>query len=81
MIGSFKHRGLKRLYARGGRSGVRPDLVGTVEEILTVLDKAATPQALNLPGYRLHPLKGEVAPSSKRNVMRQLARTVKDHNP
>jgi len=31
-----------------------------VEEILTVLDKAATPQALNLPGYRLHPLKGEL---------------------
>ena len=60
MIRSFKHRGLKRLYERGDRSGIRPDLVGTVEEILTVLDKAATPQALNLPGYRLHPLKGEL---------------------
>ena len=60
MIGSFKHRGLKRLYERDDRSGIRPDLVGTVQEILTVLDDAATPQDLNLPGYRLHPLKGEL---------------------
>jgi proteic killer suppression protein len=60
MIGSFKHRGLKRLYERDDRSGIRPDLVNTVQEILTVLDDAATPQDLNLPGYRLHPLKGEL---------------------
>ena len=58
MIRSFKHRGLKRLHERDDRSGIRPDLVDTVQEILTVLDEAATPQALNLPGYRLHPLKG-----------------------
>ena len=32
----------------------------TVQEILTVLDDAATPQALNLPGYRLDPLKGDL---------------------
>jgi toxin HigB-1 len=60
MVRSFKHRGLKRLYERGDRSGIRPDLVDTVQEILTVLDKAVTPQALNLPCYRLHPLKGEL---------------------
>jgi toxin HigB-1 len=60
MIRSFKHRGLKRLYERGDRSGIRPDLVDTVQEILTVLDNAATPQELNLPGYRLHPLKGDL---------------------
>jgi proteic killer suppression protein len=60
MIRSFKHRGLKRLYERGDRSGIRPDLVDTVQEILTVLDEATTPQALNLPGYRLHLLKGDL---------------------
>ena len=59
MIRSFKHRGLKRLYERGDRS-VRPDLLETVERILTVLDNAATPQALNIPRYRLHQLKGEL---------------------
>ena len=58
MIKNFKHRGLKRLYERDDRSGIRPDLVDTVEEILTILDSADSPQALNLPGYRLHALKG-----------------------
>jgi proteic killer suppression protein len=40
-------------------SGIRPDLLEAVEDILGRLDRAATPQALNLPGYRLHPLKGD----------------------
>jgi proteic killer suppression protein len=60
MIRSLKHRGLKRLFERDDRSGIRSDLVDTVQEILTVLDDAATPQELNLPGYRLHPLKGDL---------------------
>jgi len=60
MIRSFKHRGLKRLFERDDRSGIRPDLVDTVQEILTVLDDAATPRELHLPGYRLHPLKGDL---------------------
>jgi toxin HigB-1 len=60
VIQSFKHRGLKRLYERGDRSGIRPDLVEAVERILTVLDSATEPQALDLPRYRLHPLKGEL---------------------
>ena len=60
VIRSFKHRGLKRLYVDGDARGVRPDLVDTVERILTVLDNAVTLQALNIPRYRLHPLKGEL---------------------
>ena len=60
MIRSFKHRGLKRLYERDDRSGIRPDLLDTVERILTVLDDATTPQALDIPRYRLHSLKGEM---------------------
>ena len=60
MIRSLRHRGLKRLFERDDRSGIRPDLVDTVQEILTVLDDAATPQEMNLPGYRLHPLKGDL---------------------
>jgi len=60
MIRSFTHRGLKRLYERGDRSGIRPDLVEMVERIMTVLDAAATPRALDIPRYRLHPLKGDL---------------------
>jgi proteic killer suppression protein len=32
----------------------------TVERILTILDAATTPQALDIPRYRLHPLKGDL---------------------
>ena len=60
MIRSFKHRGLKRLYERDDRSGIRPDILETVERIMTVLDTATTPQALDIPRYRLHPLKGDL---------------------
>ena len=60
MIRSFQHRGLKRLHERGDRSGIRPDLLETVERILTVLDAATTPHALDIPRYRLHSLKGDL---------------------
>jgi proteic killer suppression protein len=49
MIASLKHRGLKRLYERGNRSGIRPDLLDTVEDILARLDQAETPQAMDFP--------------------------------
>jgi proteic killer suppression protein len=55
---SFKHQGLKRLYERGDRSKIGSDLVNKIENILATLDAADSPQALDLPGYRLHPLKG-----------------------
>ena len=60
MIRSFKHRGLKRLYEDGDGKGIRQDLVDTVQEILTVLDGAKAAQDLNLSGYRLHALKGNL---------------------
>ena len=60
MIRSLKHRGLKRLYEKGDRSGIRADQVETVDRILTLLDAASTPQALDLPRYHIHPLKGDM---------------------
>ncbi len=59
MIRSLKHRGLKRLYEQADGSGIRPDLLEPVERILTILDSATAPQALAIPRYRLHPLKGD----------------------
>ena len=59
MILSFKHRGLKRLFERGDRSQIGADLIHRVENILSTLDAAEAPQALDLPGYRLHQLKGD----------------------
>ena len=59
MIRGFKHRGLKRLYEHGDRGGIRPDLLETVERILARLDEAASLQAMDIPRFHLHPLKGD----------------------
>jgi proteic killer suppression protein len=51
---------LQRLYERGDRSRINPALVEKVETALGLLDVAETPEAVNLPGYRLHPLRGDL---------------------
>jgi proteic killer suppression protein len=60
VIQSIKHRGLKRLYEQGDRSKIRPDLVDKAESILARLDVASAPEAMNLPGLRLHSLTGNL---------------------
>jgi len=60
MIQSFRHKGLQRLFVDGERRGVRPDWIEKVENILAVLNRARVPEDMNLPGFRLHPLKGKL---------------------
>ena len=60
MIETFKHRGLKRLYEQGDRSGVRADMVDKSENILTLLDEAKSVDVLNAPSLHLHQLKGDL---------------------
>lgn len=60
MIGSFQHRGLKRLYERGDASGIRPDLLDKVRTILEHLDAAQSVEGMRLPALRLHELKGDL---------------------
>lgn len=60
MIRNFSHKGLKRLFEDGDPKGIRPDLLDKVENILFVLNRARTPDDMNLPGFRLHPLKGDL---------------------
>ena len=59
MITSFRHRGLKALYDGRTARRVAPEHVQKLLDILAVLDRSAGPQGLDLPGLRLHPLKGE----------------------
>ena len=49
---------MRRLY-RGERSAkVSPEHAAKLGRILTALDRSAGPDGMNLPGFRLHPLKG-----------------------
>jgi proteic killer suppression protein len=60
MIRGFRHRGLKRLFERGEVAQVWADMREKIENILFLLDAATVPENLDLPGLRLHPLKGEL---------------------
>ena len=58
MIRSFRHRGLRRLYERDDPSRIAADQLDRITLALADLDAADKPSDLNLPGYRLHPLRG-----------------------
>ena len=60
MIRSFKHKGLRQLFEKGTARGVRADQVAKVENILAVLNRAGQASDMNLPGFGLHPLKGDL---------------------
>ena len=60
MIQGFRHKGLQRLYEKGIGKGLAAELVPKIERILARLDVATSPDMMNLPGYRFHPLKGEL---------------------
>ena len=59
MIQGFRYRGLKRLYDEGDGRRVRPDQLTRIEGVLAHLDSARVPADLDLPGYRLHRLRGD----------------------
>lgn len=60
MLKTFRHKGLKRLFENDDLSGIRADQVRRIRDVLAHLDEAEHPADLNLPGYRLHPLRGEL---------------------
>ena len=59
MIRSFRHRGLRRLYERDDPSRLAADQLGRITLALADLDAAGKPSDLDLPGYRLHSLRGD----------------------
>ena len=61
VIVSFRHKGLRLLYETGSTRGVQAAHKTKLLSILAALDVAAAPRELNLPSYRLHPLKGDLA--------------------
>jgi proteic killer suppression protein len=60
MIQSFRHKGLKRLYEDDDPRGVQADHLPKLRNILARLDTATSPEDMNLPGFNLHPLKGNL---------------------
>ena len=59
MIKSFKHKGLERFYIRGTTAGIQVVHAKRLRLILSNLDQAESPDDMDLPGLRLHPLRGD----------------------
>ena len=60
MIKSFRHKGLKRLFETGAVSGVKASHEKRLRMQLSALDTAQTIDDMDIPGFRLHPLKGKL---------------------
>jgi proteic killer suppression protein len=60
MVRSFRHKGLQRLFQHDDGSKLPPDMVARLRLILSALHASQEIEAMNIPTFRLHPLKGEL---------------------
>tara|TARA_B110000977_G_C10817504_1_gene392813 strand:+ start:84 stop:362 length:279 start_codon:yes stop_codon:yes gene_type:complete len=59
MIKSLKHKGLEKFYLKGTSAGVQAKYSKNLRFQLAALDSAQDIDDLDIPRYRLHPLKGQ----------------------
>ncbi|MEL0637014.1 MULTISPECIES: type II toxin-antitoxin system RelE/ParE family toxin [Marinomonas] len=59
MIKSFKHKGLKKYFQTGSVAGIQAKHQSKLRMQLTAIDTAQVIDDINLPGFKLHPLKGD----------------------
>lgn len=61
MIKEFRHKGLQRFFETGSKKGINPDHGRRLSQLLTALDEAEEVVDMDQPGWKLHPLKGDLA--------------------
>lgn len=59
MIRSFKHKGLERFFTTGSQAGIQPQHAERLRLILGRLSVATGARDMNLPGLKLHELRGD----------------------
>jgi proteic killer suppression protein len=60
MIKSFRHKGLRRLFEEDDGSKLPPDMLARIRLILSTLHASEEIEGMNVPIFRLHPLKGDL---------------------
>ena len=58
MIVSFKHKGLQKYYESGSTAGIQANHAKRLRLMLAALDTAIEIRDMDIPGFRLHQLKG-----------------------
>ncbi|WP_275097049.1 type II toxin-antitoxin system RelE/ParE family toxin [Sedimenticola hydrogenitrophicus] len=61
MIKSWQHKGIKRFFETGSKQGIQASHADKLSRQLAKLDEATTPEDMNIIGWGLHPLKGDLA--------------------
>lgn len=61
MIKTFKHKGLERFFTKSDYRGIPAQFAARLERMLDRLDASLKAGDMHLPGYKLHPLKGDRA--------------------
>ena len=61
MIVSFQHKGLQQFFLSGSKAGIQPHHANRLQAQLTALDAAGSAADMNFPGWKLHPLSGDLA--------------------
>jgi toxin HigB-1 len=57
----FRHKGLRHLHEDGSAKGVPPAMADKLRKLMFALETAETLEQLRrFPGWKLHPLKGEL---------------------
>jgi proteic killer suppression protein len=60
VIKSFRHKGLKKFYETGNVAGVQSSHKNRLRMILVALDTSLKIGDMDIPGFKLHPLKGRL---------------------
>ena len=58
MIKSFRHKGLKKFFDSGTVAGIQPQHARRIRMQLVALDTATTIEDIDIPGFKLHPMRG-----------------------
>lgn len=59
MIQSFRHKGLRRFFESGSAAGIQPKHAKRLRMLLVALDTSSTIDDMDVPGFKLHQLKGQ----------------------
>ena len=60
VIRSFRHAGVERFFRTGSKAGIQPAHARKLENQLGTLNRASQPKDMDVPGWQLHPLKGDM---------------------
>lgn len=60
MIKTFQHKGLEEFFKVGSKAGIQPVHATKLRLQLGMLDTAKSPADMGLPGWKLHPLTGNL---------------------